>query len=58
MERKSILPKSFFSQYREVQPKCDKKDNYSKIEEVKWNTSIIKGKNKVVGSLPSNKKMI
>ncbi len=57
MERKSILPKNFFSQYREVQPKCDK-NSYSKIEEIKWNTSIIKGKNKVVGSLPSNKKMI
>ena len=57
MERKSILPKKFFSQYREVQPKCDK-NSYSKIEEIKWNTSIIKGKNKVVGSLPSNKKMI
>lgn len=57
MERKSILPKNFFSQYREVQPKCDK-NSYSKIEEIKWNASIIKGKNKVVGSLPSNKKMI
>lgn len=58
MERKSILSKSFFSQYREEQPKCDKKNSYSKIEEIKWNTSIIKGKNKVVGSLPSTKKMI
>ena len=58
MEKKAILPKNFFCQYRENQPKCDKKDNYSKIEEIKWKSSVIKGKTKDVGSLPADKKMI
>lgn len=51
------LPKSFFTKNRDsVNEK--KSDKYSKIEEIKWNKDVLSGKNKVIGSLPSRKKVL
>ena len=51
------LPKTFFTKYRDDSKKS-KKEDYSKIEEIKWSKDVLSGKRKVVGSLPNNKKMI
>ena len=51
------LPNSFFSKYR-GENKKNNQDDYSKIEEIKCNKDILCGKNKIIGSLPKNKKMI
>lgn len=57
MKIEKKLPRDFFSKYRENnKPKEEK--SYEKIEEVKWNKDILSGKNKVVASLPTNKKML
>ncbi len=57
MERKSILSKSFFSVKRD-KTITKENDDYSKIEEIKWKKDILTGKNKVIASLPKDKKMI
>lgn len=44
------MPKSFFTKIRPI-AKCNSKETYSKIEEIKWNKNILQGKNKVVGTL-------
>ena len=51
MEGVKKLPKSFFTKVRTI-AKSDDKCSYSKIEEIKWNKSVLQGKTKVVGSLP------
>lgn len=57
MERKSILSKSFFSVKRD-KTITKENDDYSKIKEIKWKKDILTGKNKVIASLPKDKKMI
>lgn len=57
MEKNIKLPKNFFTRYRERNNNT-KEEEYSKIEEIKWNKDIITGKNYVVGSLPQKKKVL
>ena len=57
MKRNVGFPKKFFSEYREKKVER-KNDDYSKIEEIKWNKDVIAGKRKVEGSLPKERKMI
>lgn len=50
------LPKNFFTKERKNDKvKNNKRNNYSKIEEINWNKNILSGKNKVVCTLPKNK---
>lgn len=62
MNNLNKLPKDFFTKERSIDKtsstKENKKDDYSKIEEIKWNKDILSGKTKIVGSLPKNNKML
>lgn len=57
MDKIKKLPKTFFSKYRENSKK-EQKEDYSKIEEIKWKKDILEGKSKVIASLPIDKKVL
>ena len=57
MDKINKLPKDFFTKTRDSKKVNNEKrqnDDYSKIEEIKWNKDILSGKNKIVGTLPKN----
>ena len=56
--KKSNFSANFFTKERPKVTPSNNVDDYSKIEEIKWNKDVLSGKTKVVGSLPKNKKMI
>lgn len=57
MDKINKLPSDFFTKTRDSKKVNNEKrqnDDYSKIEEIKWNKDILSGKNKIVGTLPKN----